>query len=102
MSIRSVMCIFTISIFVAPVFGQETLPFPPTPSASKPGLTIQESTHQKRVPQRRLAEDAPNILIILIDDVEVWAPSSADGRPPRLLELRVNATSGWDPDFRKA
>jgi arylsulfatase len=45
------------------------LPFPPTPSASKAGPTIQESTHQRRVEPNRLSQGAPNILIVLIDDV---------------------------------
>ncbi len=45
------------------------LPFPPTPSANKAGSTLQESTHHRRVEPNRLPADAPNILIILIDDV---------------------------------
>ena len=45
------------------------LPFSPTPSASVAGPTIQESTHQRRVEPQRLPKDAPNILIVLIDDV---------------------------------
>ena len=45
------------------------LPFPPTPSASKAGPTLQTSTHQRRVEKSRLPKNAPNILIVLIDDV---------------------------------
>jgi arylsulfatase len=45
------------------------LPFPPTPSASIAGPTLQESTHRRRVEQSHLPADAPNILIILLDDV---------------------------------
>ncbi len=45
------------------------LPFPPTPSASIAGPTLQESTHQRRVEKSHLPADAPNILIILLDDV---------------------------------
>ncbi|MGH6998880.1 MAG: sulfatase-like hydrolase/transferase, partial [Phenylobacterium sp.] len=45
------------------------LPFPPTPSASTAGYTLAESTHQRRREPRRLPEDAPNILIVLLDDV---------------------------------
>ena len=58
---------------------QESLPFPATPSASTPGLTIKDSTHQKRVAERRLPEDAPNILIILIDDVGPGTASTYGG-----------------------
>ncbi|SDX32316.1 arylsulfatase [Thiocapsa roseopersicina] len=45
------------------------LPFPPTPSASIAAPTLQKSTHQRRVEQSHLPADAPNILIILLDDV---------------------------------
>ena len=45
------------------------LPFPPTPSASVAGPTLQESKHQRRVETSHLPKDAPNILIILLDDV---------------------------------
>ncbi|WP_186755948.1 arylsulfatase [Echinicola salinicaeni] len=55
--------------FANKMYGQEILPFPPTPSASKAGITLSESTHQKRQTVNHLPEDAPNIVIILIDDV---------------------------------
>ena len=55
------------------------LPFPPTPSASKAGLTMQDSTYKKRVEPRRLADGAPNILIILMDDVGPATPSTYGG-----------------------
>ena len=45
------------------------LPFPPTPSASTAGYTLAESTHHRREEARRLPADAPNILIVLLDDV---------------------------------
>jgi arylsulfatase A-like enzyme len=46
-----------------------TLPFPTAPSASTAGYTLAESTHQRRVEPRHLPDDAPNILIVLLDDV---------------------------------
>src|SRR6202046_5296536 len=58
---------------------QEVLPFPPTPSASRAGRTMQESSYQNRVQPRRLAEDAPNILIMLIDDAGPGLPSTFGG-----------------------
>ena len=67
------------ALLASPAVGQEALPFPPTPSASKPGLTIQGSTHQKRVTPRRIPEDAPNILIVLIDDVGPATASTYGG-----------------------
>jgi arylsulfatase A-like enzyme len=36
-------------------------PFPPTPSASIAGRTMQESVYKQRVEPRRLPADAPNI-----------------------------------------
>jgi arylsulfatase A-like enzyme len=64
----------------APMAGaQEILPFPPTPSGSTPGLTIQDSTYKKRVEPKRLAVGAPNILIILMDDVGPATPSTYGG-----------------------
>lgn len=60
-------------------WAQEVLPFPPTPSASTPGITIQDSVYKKRVEPRRLAEGAPNILIILMDDVGPAVPSTYGG-----------------------
>ena len=58
---------------------QESLPFPPTPSASVAGRTMQESTYEPRVTPRRLPEDAPNILIVMIDDSGPGHPSTFGG-----------------------
>jgi hypothetical protein len=62
-----------------PMPGQEILPFPPTPSASRAGRTMQESSYQNRVRPRRLPEDAPNILIVLIDDAGPGLPDTFGG-----------------------
>ena len=67
------------SLLAVPARSQEVLPFPPTPSASIPGLTMQDSIYQKRVEPKRLAEGAPNILIILMDDVGPATPSTYGG-----------------------
>ena len=61
------------------VVDGSVLPFPPTPSASTAGLTMQDSVYRKRVEPRRLAEGAPNILIILMDDVGPATPSTYGG-----------------------
>ncbi len=58
---------------------QEVLPFPPTPSASRAGRTMQESSYETRVKPRRLPEDAPNILIVLIDDAGPGLPDTFGG-----------------------
>ncbi len=58
---------------------QEVLPFPPTPSASIAGRTMQDSVYHQRVEPRRLPEDAPNILIVLIDDCGPGLPRPLGG-----------------------
>ena len=45
------------------------LPFPPVPTASTAGPTLATSTHHRRAQPQHLAKDAPNVLIILVDDV---------------------------------
>ncbi len=79
---RSFVFILFIGILTAMprlTSGQQVLPFPPTPSASQAGLTIATSTYQKRVDPKRLAADAPNILIILMDDVGPATASTYGG-----------------------
>jgi arylsulfatase A-like enzyme len=58
---------------------QDVLPFPPTPSASFAGRTMQESVYHRRAEPRRLPEDAPNILILLIDDAGPGLPKPLGG-----------------------
>jgi arylsulfatase len=45
------------------------LPFPDVPSASKAGPSLKESTHHWRKPPHHVAADAPNVVIIMLDDV---------------------------------
>jgi arylsulfatase A-like enzyme len=52
-----------------PIKAQEVLPFPPKPSGSVAGRTMQESTYSPLPAKKHLPTDAPNILIVLIDDV---------------------------------
>src|SRR3984893_17279327 len=56
-----------------------TLPFPPTPSASVAGRTLQDSIYAQRVTPPRLHPDAPNIVIVLIDDAGPGLPTSFGG-----------------------
>lgn len=55
------------------------LPFPPTPSGSTAARTMQESTYKPLPQPRRLPVDAPNILIILIDDSGPALPDTYGG-----------------------
>jgi arylsulfatase A-like enzyme len=59
--------------------AQEVLPFPPTPSASTAGLTMKDSIYKNRVDPKHLPADAPNILIILMDDVGPGQASTYGG-----------------------
>ncbi len=45
------------------------LPFPPSPSASIAGESLAESKHVRRTEANHLPKDAPNIIIVLMDDV---------------------------------
>ena len=71
----------------APALGQgagvpndgSVLPFPPTPSASVAAPTLQASKHQRRVETSHLPKGAPNILIVLLDDVGFGLPDTYGG-----------------------
>jgi hypothetical protein len=69
---------------------QEVLPFPPTPSASIAGRTMQESTYAQRARPEHLPADAPNILIVLIDDAGPGLPTTFGGevRTDTLTRIR--------------
>ena len=57
----------------------ERATLPPTPSASIAGPSLEESKHQRRVEESRLPDNAPNILIILLDDVGFGQPDTYGG-----------------------
>jgi arylsulfatase A-like enzyme len=69
------ICICLSLLFITRVQAQplpddgSVLPFPKASSASIAGETLQESKHVRRVEASHLPKDAPNILIILMDDV---------------------------------
>ncbi|QDU98814.1 arylsulfatase [Lignipirellula cremea] len=67
------------TLFAGSAVAQQILPFPPAPSGSQAGVTIESSTYKKRVEPKRLPDDAPNILIILIDDVGPGTASTYGG-----------------------
>ena len=55
------------------------LPFPQRPSGSKAGRTIQESVYSPKPAPKHLPDDAPNILIVLIDDAGPALPTGLGG-----------------------
>jgi arylsulfatase A-like enzyme len=65
------------------------LPFPPTPSASTAAPRLQDSIHKRRIEPDRLPKDAPNVLIILIDDAGFGVPDTFGGfaHTPTLTRL---------------
>ncbi len=58
---------------------QDSLPFPAKPSGSIAGRTIQESVYSPSPEPKHLPDDAPNILIVLIDDAGPGLPSTFGG-----------------------
>ena len=62
-----------------PAADGSVLPFPPTPSASVAAPRLQDSKHQRRMAKDHLPKDAPNILIILLDDVGFGLPDTYGG-----------------------
>jgi arylsulfatase len=66
-------------VFALSAGAQEILPFPPKPSGSIAGPTMQESIYSPLPLERHLPADAPNILIVLIDDVGPGQPSTYGG-----------------------
>ncbi len=81
--------------FAATQDDGSVLPFPPTPSASKAGPTLQESVHKRRVEPDRLPQGAPNVLIVLIDDAGFGVPDTFGGfaHTPTLSKLRNEGIS---------
>jgi arylsulfatase A-like enzyme len=55
------------------------LPFPEPPSASIAGESLAESKHVRRAQTSHLPKDAPNIIVILMDDVGFGTPSTFGG-----------------------
>ena len=71
------------------------LPFPSTPSASVAAPRLQDSKHQRRVEKSHLPKDAPNVLIILLDDVGFGQASTFGGEinTPTLSKLADQGVS---------
>ena len=69
--------------------AQEVLPFPPTPTASVVGKTLAQSQHHWRKVPSHLPADAPNILVIMLDDAGFANPDTFGGEihTPTLTRL---------------
>jgi arylsulfatase len=79
----------------APATDGSILPFPPKPSASVAGATLQESKLAPFPPDNRLPKDAPNILIIMLDDTGFGLPDTFGGpiHTPTLTRLANDGIS---------
>ncbi len=73
--------------------AQQSLPFPPAPSASTAGPTIAQSVYEPTAPASHLPADAPNVLIIMLDDVGPALPDTFGG-PIHTPTLSRIANSG--------
>ncbi len=70
------------AVFAGAPDDGSVLPFPPAPTASKAGPTLQESIHKRRVEPDRLPKGAPNVLMVLIDDAGFGVPDTLLRAPP--------------------
>ena len=76
------LCIATPQLAFAqtsPAADGSILPFPPKPSTSIAGPTLQESKLVPFPADNRLPKDAPNVLIIMLDDVGFGLPDTFGG-----------------------
>lgn len=84
-----------ILLLGAPATAQESLPFPPKPSGSKAGPTIAQSTYSPLPAQPHLPANAPNIVVIMLDDVGPALPDTFGGviETPTLSRLAQDGLS---------
>jgi len=93
--------LFATAGFTATPDDGSVLPFPPTPSASKAGPPCRNPLTSDASSRTRLPKDAPNVLIILIDDVGFGTPTpsavSPTHRRSRNCATRASATTASTP-----
>jgi arylsulfatase A-like enzyme len=94
-TLLSAVCGLLTYSAIAAVGDGSVLPFPPTPSASIAKPRLQDSVHKRRVEPDRFPKDAPNILVILIDDAGFGVPDTFGGfaHTPTLSKLRDEGIS---------
>jgi len=75
-----ILCLSMTLMFTAGAAqGQQSLPILPQPSGSTAGPTIAESNYNPLPRVSQLPEDAPNIVIIMLDDVGAALPHTFGG-----------------------
>ncbi len=102
---RSSACLLAAGLWLAapqlalaqttPAADGSILPFPPKPSTSIAGPTLQESKLVPFPADNRLPKDAPNVLIIMLDDVGFGLPDTFGGpiHTPTLSRLAGSGLS---------
>jgi len=88
-----VLLCFSVLVGASRSPAQDRLPFPESRSASKAGPTIAESVYSPAKPARHLPAGAPNVVIIMLDDVGPALPETFGG-PIRTPTLTRIARSG--------
>lgn len=71
--------LFVSVLLATPGLAQQSLPFPAQPSGSTAGPTIAQSKYSPAKPASHLPANAPNVLIIMLDDVGPALPSTYGG-----------------------
>ena len=79
LKVRNLAIAIGAMLLAAPAFAQESLPFPPNPSGSKAGPTIAQSTYSPLPAKPHLPANAPNIVVIMLDDVGPALPGTFGG-----------------------
>jgi arylsulfatase len=93
--LRGALCASALCAWSVLAVAQESLPFPAQPSGSKAGPTIKESVYSPAKPVQRLAADAPNVVIIMLDDVGPALPDTYGGpiHTPTLTRIAKSGIS---------
>ena len=95
-NLKSILFYLLVLVFLpSSIMAQEVLPFKKQKSGIIAGATMAESTYDPTQPKSHLPEDAPNIIIILIDDAGPATASAFGGEinTPNLAKLRDEGIS---------
>ncbi len=79
MMFYSLMGVLVTALASSSALAQDVLPFPSAKSASTAGESLAESKHVRRTETSHLPKGAPNIVVVLMDDVGFGTPSTFGG-----------------------
>ena len=94
-AIAFLFVLLPLTVLAKQIGDGSVLPFPPVPSASVAAPTLQDSTHKRRAEANHLPANAPNVLIVLMDDVGFGQTDTFGGEvhTPTLTRLRDEGIS---------